>query len=64
VLGELLTGVGAARLAELLAESVHTQADQFAMVGRANDALLLRRYALVICRAAQELTATQSDTAP
>jgi len=56
VIDELLTTVGAGRLAQMLVESVHTQADHFAMAGRADDALALRRYAHVISRAARDLT--------
>ena len=53
---ELLTTVGAAHLTQLIVESVHTQADHLAMVGRADEALALRRYVRVIWRAARELT--------
>ena len=50
-----LATMGAGRLAQLLVESAHRQADHLAMAGRAEDALPLRRYAGVITRAAREL---------
>jgi hypothetical protein len=60
LIDELLTTVGAAHLAQLLVESVHTQADYLAMAGRADEALALRRHARVISRAARELTIAAS----
>jgi hypothetical protein len=65
IVDELLRALGAAQLALLLLESVHSQADDFAMAGRADEALALRRYALVISGAARELETTQqSNTTP
>jgi hypothetical protein len=65
IIDDLLVTVGAGRLAQMLVECVHTQADHLAMAGRADDALALRRYARVISRAARELTtATKSNAAP
>jgi Tfp pilus assembly protein PilN len=63
IVDELLGTLGAGRLAQLLVESVHTQADHLAMAGRADEALALRRYASVIARAAGELSATTKSNA-
>ena len=59
MLKPLLLAVGAARLAELFAETVHTHADHLAMSGRTDETFRLRRYAQVIIKAALDLRAAR-----
>ena len=60
LLDGLLRNIGAARLTELLVEAVHTRAVHFAMAGRVDDEVVLRRYAKIISRAARDLNAAKS----
>lgn len=64
LLDRLLRDIGTPRLTELLAEAVHTRADHFAMAGRVDDELVLRRYAKVIVKAARDLKAATSTGTP
>ncbi len=64
LLDRLLRDIGAARLTELLVEAVDTHADHFAMAGRADNEVVLRRYAKVVAKAARDLNAATSTGSP